>query len=72
MNKTTFSKSLIKFDNSSALPTEKEQGESPAFFDGTLGSEPKAASSRQEKSRAKVLLFLMARWGLSQRPPHPD
>lgn len=24
MNKTTFSKSLIKFDNSSALPTEKE------------------------------------------------
>lgn len=49
MNKTTFSKSLIKFDNSSALPTGKEQGESPAFFDGTLGSEPKAASSRLKK-----------------------
>ena len=25
MNKTTFSKSLIKFDNSSALPTEKKR-----------------------------------------------
>ena len=54
------------------IPTGKEQGESPAFFDGTLGYEPKAASSRLKKSRAKVLLFLMARWGMSQRPPHPD
>ena len=54
------------------IPTGKEQGESPAFFDGTLGYEPKVASSRLKKSRAKVLLFLMARWGMSQRPPHPD
>ena len=31
------------------IPTGKEQGESPAFFDGTLGYEPKAASSRLKK-----------------------
>ena len=58
--------------SSRLIPTEKEQGESPAFFDGTLGSEPKAASSRLEKVWlfSASLLFLGLRTMNQNLRPH--